>query len=196
VRDPEATRKRIIDSASILFNTQGYKATSISDITTAAGLTKGAIYKHFKDKAQLEEECLIRMSSTIAYQVGQKIKSAPDTRSKMEAIFDYFSKYTHTPPFEGGCPLLNASIEMDDTNYKLKKVVAKATLHLQDGIKTIIQNGIYRKQIDPNIDIEKYTCLVYSAIEGGIMIMKVTDSPDQLLNVIDYLKMDLEKYLL
>ncbi|MEP0479738.1 MAG: TetR family transcriptional regulator, partial [Nonlabens sp.] len=55
MRDPEHTKATILKESANLFNAQGYKATSLSDITTATGLTKGAIYKHFKNKEDLEQ---------------------------------------------------------------------------------------------------------------------------------------------
>ena len=59
MRNPELTRLTILEQSSILFNTQGYKATSLSEICAASKLTKGAIYKHFKDKAELEKEEIV-----------------------------------------------------------------------------------------------------------------------------------------
>ena len=56
MRSPEVTRERILRQSGKLFNTQGYKATSLSDITEASGLTKGAIYQHFENKEKLDGE--------------------------------------------------------------------------------------------------------------------------------------------
>lgn len=50
-----STHERIIVSAAKLFATQGYAATSIGDITSDLGMTKGALYFHFRSKADLAE---------------------------------------------------------------------------------------------------------------------------------------------
>ncbi len=47
------TRDYIIDEAYKLFLTQSYEAVSISDISKAIGLTKGALYHHFINKEEL-----------------------------------------------------------------------------------------------------------------------------------------------
>jgi AcrR family transcriptional regulator len=47
---PEETRKAIIDCALALFGEKGYAATSVQEITDAAGVTKGAFYHHFDSK--------------------------------------------------------------------------------------------------------------------------------------------------
>ncbi len=192
MRDPENTRKVILESASILFNTKGYKATSISDITTKAGITKGAIYKHFKDKSDLEKACLIKMTNSVFHQVTAKVKNAKDAKSKLWGILEYFEGYRLNPPVEGGCPLMNAAIEADDSDPVLKEVVSKIMTGLQVGIAKVIQNGIDRNQLQKNIDVNEYATLMYSAIEGGIMMMKVTDNDHNLLSVIKFLKKDID----
>jgi TetR/AcrR family acrAB operon transcriptional repressor len=48
-----ATRERLIDTAEDLFSKNGVSQTSLNDIALAAGVTRGAIYWHFKDKADL-----------------------------------------------------------------------------------------------------------------------------------------------
>jgi len=51
--DAEATRTALLDAAECLFQARGVSRTSLNDIATAAGTTRGAIYWHFKDKADL-----------------------------------------------------------------------------------------------------------------------------------------------
>ncbi|EMR03232.1 TetR/AcrR family transcriptional regulator [Cesiribacter andamanensis] len=65
MRNPDLTRETILKEAGILFNTLGYKATSISNITDATGYTKGAIYRHFSSKEALEKETLQYLSSLV-----------------------------------------------------------------------------------------------------------------------------------
>jgi len=47
------TKEYIIDQAYKLFLTKSYEAVSISDISNAIGLTKGALYHHFLTKEEL-----------------------------------------------------------------------------------------------------------------------------------------------
>ena len=48
-----ATRNRLLDAAELLFQAQGVSQTSLQQIALQAGATRGAIYWHFKDKADL-----------------------------------------------------------------------------------------------------------------------------------------------
>ncbi len=49
----ERTRRRLLEIAVERFGTQGYKATSVSEIARAAGLTQAAVYAYFESKEQL-----------------------------------------------------------------------------------------------------------------------------------------------
>ena len=51
--DAELTKQAILDSAFRLFSRRGYESTSLSDIARFAGVTRGALYWHFKDKGQI-----------------------------------------------------------------------------------------------------------------------------------------------
>ena len=48
-----ATRDSLLDAAELLFQAQGVSNTSLNDIAKQAGTSRGAIYWHFKDKANL-----------------------------------------------------------------------------------------------------------------------------------------------
>lgn len=47
------TRHRLLDAAEQLFHERGVSRTSLQDIATAAGVTRGAVYWHFEDKVEL-----------------------------------------------------------------------------------------------------------------------------------------------
>jgi TetR/AcrR family acrAB operon transcriptional repressor len=48
-----ATREALIDAAEQLFRREGVSRTSLAEIAAEAGVTRGAIYWHFRDKAEL-----------------------------------------------------------------------------------------------------------------------------------------------
>ena len=54
------TRQRIIETATNLFSSHGFCATSIDDILKGVGITKGAFYHYFKGKDHLCEVILER----------------------------------------------------------------------------------------------------------------------------------------
>jgi AcrR family transcriptional regulator len=57
-RDPGARRAKVIEEATRLFAAQGYEATSVNEVAARAGVSVGALYKYFPDKAALLEGVL------------------------------------------------------------------------------------------------------------------------------------------
>jgi AcrR family transcriptional regulator len=60
--EDSAKRRQIVGGARSVFLSQGFDAASMNDIARAAGVSKGTLYVHFKDKEQLfeaivENEC-------------------------------------------------------------------------------------------------------------------------------------------
>lgn len=60
--DALATRNSLLDAAEHVFLAQGVAGTSLNDIAVAAGTTRGAIYWHFKDKADLFNAMMDRVA--------------------------------------------------------------------------------------------------------------------------------------
>ena len=51
--DAAITREQLLDAAEKVFRERGVTRTSLAEVATAAGVTRGAVYWHFKDKAAL-----------------------------------------------------------------------------------------------------------------------------------------------
>lgn len=60
--EAQATRQSLLDAAERLFQAQGVSGTSLQDIATAAGATRGAVYWHFRDKADLFNAMMDRVT--------------------------------------------------------------------------------------------------------------------------------------
>lgn len=63
--DAEITRNQLLDAAEQVFNEKGVSRTSLAEIAQTAGLTRGAIYWHFKNKADLFHAMLERVNLPI-----------------------------------------------------------------------------------------------------------------------------------
>ena len=57
----ESTRERILQTALRLFAQDGYEAVSVSAIAGELGMTKGALYRHYKNKRDILESIVARM---------------------------------------------------------------------------------------------------------------------------------------
>ena len=57
------TRERLLDAAAEVFCERGYEGTTVAEVARRAGLTTGAIYANFKDKAELLLQTIERGSA-------------------------------------------------------------------------------------------------------------------------------------
>ena len=58
--DAQLTSAALLDAAERVFFENGVASTTLNDIAAAAGMTRGAIYWHFKDKADLLRAMFVR----------------------------------------------------------------------------------------------------------------------------------------
>jgi len=187
MRDPENTRETILKKSGVLFNTHGYKATSISDITEATGYTKGAIYRHFDSKVELEVQTLVHLSTLMFDKLSANIKSERTAPAKLRAMFYFFESYITKPPLKGGCPLLNAAIESDDSHPALRKAALKILRDMREALVRIIENGIKHEQLRRNIEVDVFATLIIASLEGAIMMSKLSGNDDDIKRVIVHL---------
>jgi AcrR family transcriptional regulator len=187
MRDPETTRENILKKSGVLFNTRGYKSTSISDITDATGYTKGAIYRHFENKVELEVETLIHLSSLMLDKLRTAIKSERTAPAKLRAMFYFFESYITKPPLKGGCPLLNAAIEADDSHPALRKAALKILRMMRESVITVLKNGIQHGQLRRNLEVDEFATLIIASLEGAIMMSKLSGNDEDIKRVIVHL---------
>jgi TetR/AcrR family acrAB operon transcriptional repressor len=72
------TRTRILDAAERVFSRRGVSRTSLDDVARAAGVTRGAIYWHFKDKADLFGAMLGRVALPMEEMLERTSEAAGD----------------------------------------------------------------------------------------------------------------------
>lgn len=91
----QETRQHILDVAMRLFSQQGVSSTSLADIAQAAGVTRGAIYWHFKNKSDLFSEIWQLSESSISdLETEYRAKFPDDPLSVLREILVYILEAT------------------------------------------------------------------------------------------------------
>ncbi|MES2098671.1 MAG: TetR family transcriptional regulator [Pseudomonadota bacterium] len=86
--EAQATRSHILDTAELVFEQRGVSGTSLGEIAKVAGLTRGAIYWHFQDKADLFNAMMERVTLPLEETDGTcGFKGADITLSQMRDAF-------------------------------------------------------------------------------------------------------------
>ncbi|WP_288108825.1 TetR family transcriptional regulator [Limnobacter sp.] len=83
------TRNLILDTAEAVFSERGVSRTSLNEIAKSAGLTRGAIYWHFKNKADLFEAMMQRVflpMEEFAQESAQATEANPLDRIRNTAL--------------------------------------------------------------------------------------------------------------
>jgi TetR/AcrR family transcriptional repressor of nem operon len=188
MRNSEDTIGIILDRASGLFNSHGYKATSIGHITATSGFTKGAIYRHFKNKGKLEEEALGYLTGILFENLTRRIKAQNNASDKLRSILSFFESYISNPPIKGGCPLLNAAVEADDSSPQLRKKAHSILEILKNSISHILTKGIEYGQIKKTVDKNYFATVMIASLEGAIMMSKLSRTDKDIRIVIKHLE--------
>jgi len=169
----EKTRYLIIKKAAVLFNQQGYAGTSMQDIMKATGLTKGGLYGNFKSKEEIAVAAFEFAVKVVKREAAKRTHVIDNALDKLKAVVYFYKENLFTPPIEGGCPILNTSIEADDNNPVLREKVIEALDYWQDRIALTIHLGVQAGLINSNIDTKEFSSLFISTLEGGIMMSRI-----------------------
>jgi len=79
-----STKEQIVKVASDYFSEHGYDATSLESVAKVCGISKPAIYYHFKDKSSLYEAVLVEYFQKLSYYITQHtIEDDPKKNLKM-----------------------------------------------------------------------------------------------------------------
>ena len=138
-------------------------------------------------------ETLFHLSSLMFEELRARIRCEATAGNKLRAVFRYFESYIKKPVVKGGCPLMNAAIEADDTNPALRKEAIKILDILRDSLTAILKNGIRFKQIRADTDLDYYATLVIASLEGAIMMSKLRGDNQDINRVIRHLENEVKK---
>jgi TetR/AcrR family transcriptional repressor of nem operon len=192
----DKTRQFIIEQAAPLFNQKGFAGTSLHDIMEMTGLKKGGIYGNFDSK----EEIAVASFEYAVQTVTEKVKLRTDQKfksyEKLQVVINFYRNYLTNAPIDGGCPILNTSIEADDTNPKLRDRVIQALDNWRGSMSGTIRKGIKNGEIKATVNAEEFATIFIATLEGGIMMSKVYNKITPLNTVLNHLEMMIEKELI
>jgi TetR/AcrR family transcriptional regulator, transcriptional repressor for nem operon len=181
----ERTKRHIIEQSSTLFNTYGYKSTSISEIMTATGLKKGGIYNHFESKEDLAKASFSHLVETLKENYLNAIKSQKTAKAQFQAFTTIFLTLYNDEIINGGCPLMNAAIEADDANIVIEDSVREGFSGLLSLIRAMIESGKEHEEIDNHVDAEKMAVFILSSMEGSLVFSRLYKDKRYLEMVLD-----------
>jgi len=174
----EQTRRRVIEQAAPVFNQRGYWGSSLRDLMEATGLEKGGIYNHFRSKDELAAAAFDHNVEQMRQRIRSALAGRRQAVDRLRAINDVYRDFATDPPFAGGCPILNAATESDDTHPELRQKVQRAMAELrEDTVARIVTRGIERGELRPGTDPDAAATVIMSTLEGALMLSQLYRDP-------------------
>lgn len=184
----EATRHALVESARDLFAAKGYSDTQLDDVVRRAGVTKGALYHHFRGKADLFRAVFENEQRRLAKIVSEAYQRQRDPwkgfsagcRALLEAQLD---------PGVQRITLLDAPSVL---GWEQKREIeSRYCLQL---VKKGLQAAISKGQMAPR-PIEPIAHLVVGAVcEGSMMVARADDQPAAAKRLVTELRILLDAF--
>ncbi|MEQ5307707.1 MULTISPECIES: multidrug efflux transporter transcriptional repressor AcrR [Providencia] len=164
----EETCQEILDAAIKTFSERGVSATSLADIAKAAGVTRGAIYWHFKNKVDLfYQACEFGDNQIIQAEEYYRSKYTNDPLSILRELLVYIlTGFIESPKnralmeiFFLKCELVGEMAELVD--FKRANYVA-SQCRIVDNLTACIDAG----QLPADLDVEAAAIMIRSLMSG------------------------------
>jgi AcrR family transcriptional regulator len=163
------TSNRILTQAMRIFLEKGYHGTSIDDITRSAGVTKGALYWHFRSKEDLLKKIVADFERRFLDGLIQAVKDVQgNIRDKIEKYFRYnaaFSYYNR----ELCVSFTTLAAELVGAHHGTEPEFKRIYKKYQKFLSTLILRGKKEKMFKKEIDAD-LAALTIIAFHDGILI--------------------------
>lgn len=164
----EKTKSFIIETVAPIFNKNGYSAMSLSKITQATGLTKGAIYGHFENKEELALEAFRFSVRKVLKDLNIYINKETSPVKKLYNIASFYENYYNYSKQFGGCPILNIGVDSNNQNTAIANLVRSYNTRILEQFSLLIETGKQLKEIKSAVNSEVYAKRFFYMIEGAV----------------------------
>lgn len=175
----QQTRQRIIDTASHLFERQGYTATGINQILKESGSPRGSFYFHFDGgKDELGRYVIENHQANFAGLISETISQAPTALAGAEHVVALLAEQMADNQCQLGCPVMSIASEMAADSPSLRQ-------YSQGAFETWIGLFTERLTAEGHAKDDAYATAraVLCAIEGALVMCRVYQSQGPLLDV-------------
>ncbi|MGM7723339.1 TetR/AcrR family transcriptional regulator [Metabacillus sp. Hm71] len=173
------SREKILQTASRLFQLQGYHATGLNQIIKESGSPKGSLYHYFPNgKEELAIEAVKYTSHYIESKLKEFMNSVADPVKAIQSfILDTANQFDHPEKIEG-IPVGLLASETSLLSEPLREICVQSFKKWED----IIANKLIENGFKDN-EAYKLGMLINAMIEGGIMLSITNQDKTPLLTI-------------
>ncbi|GGL25094.1 TetR/AcrR family transcriptional regulator [Nocardia jinanensis] len=181
VQQREQTRRALLHESRDLFATKGYAAVSISEISAATGVTKGALYHNFESKRALFRAVLEDVQS----EVGDRVAAAADARTdpwdQLVTGCETFLTACTTPEIQR-IMLIDGPAVLGWQEWRAMDESAAAR-HLAEALTSLMDDGVVPAQ-----PVAPLTHLLSGAMNEAALWLASSPDPDALSDTLASLR--------
>lgn len=164
------TRDSLLDAAERLFSERGVSRTSLADIAKAAGVTRGAIYWHFRDKGELFTAMVDRVTLPMDEMVARTGDAKLDDPlgSVRAAALYALERTTHDAQCQRVFDVVTHKCEyldeMAEVKQRMGKMKENCVRNAERGLRNAIKHGQLPASVDPRLAAVGLDALLHGLI--------------------------------
>ena len=162
------TRESILDAAEQCFHAKGVSRTSLSDIAQAAGVTRGAIYWHFHDKADLLDALFQRIQMPLE-ELSQKSQdaSASDPLERFsKLLITVLQRLEADPSARRVNEILLLKCDYIEEPCGQQSHLQRMSQHHDDNLRNTLQLAMASGELPADLDLELALFCAHGFIYG------------------------------
>jgi TetR/AcrR family transcriptional regulator, acrAB operon repressor len=172
--EAQETRNRILDAAEHVFSERGVSRTSLEDLAQAAGVTRGAIYWHFKDKSDLFAAMVNRVTLPMEAMVARSSdETVEDPLASLKACAVTCLKRTATDPqcqrvfdvVTHKCEYLG---EMEGVMGRISSIQKGCVDRSEQAIRNAIKKGLLPAHVNPRLAAIGLDAMLFGLISNWL----------------------------
>lgn len=168
------TRNHILDMAERVFLEKGVSRTSLDDIAAAAGVTRGAIYWHFKNKADLFDALMQRVSLPLEEVTPNPDGGVEDPLGEVRALaLRVIGRVTGDPQIRRVQEICHYKVEYVDEMEPLKErhieCCSRSLALVEDKMNKAAKMGLLDAAVDPKLAAVGLHSLVCGLIQNWLL---------------------------
>ncbi|MCK5443960.1 MAG: TetR/AcrR family transcriptional regulator [Maribacter sp.] len=189
----ERTTAFIIKTVAPVFNKYGYMGTSMSDLTEATGLTKGALYGNFENKEALALAAYEFSINRLFEAIDERLNVEGSSLEKLFSLTKFYRNYDVFTRDMGGCPVLNVGVDARHNNAQLS-AAARETIKIIEGkIALVLEEGVKNNELRLPVTPLQFAKQLYTMLQGAIAMSTMSGDRKYLMNTVAYLEVLVQK---
>jgi TetR/AcrR family transcriptional repressor of nem operon len=176
LHDPERTRERLLRAAAREIYRSGFQSASLDGILASAGVTKGALYHHFKNKEALGYAVVEEIISPGVRNTW--VQPLQNVEDPIDALIRTVRGIRVQPKDVcGGCELNNLAQEMSPLDPGFRKRLETIFYAWREAVASVLRQGQAHGSVRRDVEPHDAAGLLIAMVEGYGSLAKNAQDP-------------------